>query len=299
MKRIHCIPLGIGMLSLCTLASSAESLDRYIEEGLTRNPGLAAVEAEWKALLQQEVVVSSLPQPSVSYGHFIDSVETRVGPQEQKIGITQQLPWFGTLGQRARVVEAEATSVFHRYTAEALKVIFEIEKAVYEYDYLKKAIAITQENIELVQHFEAVAQTRLKAGSGSIAVLKAQLELSLLIDRLEHLSERRGPLSARINATLNRPMHEIHPWPEGLQYNTEANLPALGSDWAMHSPYLKALETLVIQKQQQVGLAKKAGYPGMQLGLDYIGVGDAVGSNTIDSGEDAMMVRVGFHHHDT
>merc|ERR1711974_383443 len=47
--------------------------------------------------MQKVAQVNNLPDPTFSFGYFISPVETRVGPQRAKVGLTQMFPWFGTL----------------------------------------------------------------------------------------------------------------------------------------------------------------------------------------------------------
>ena len=54
----------------------------------------------WKSDLEKTGYAGSLPDPIVVYGYLIEQVETRVGPQNQRVSLRQSFPWFGTLGDK-------------------------------------------------------------------------------------------------------------------------------------------------------------------------------------------------------
>ena len=64
---------------------------------------------------------------------------TRVGPQEQRIGVMQPLPWFGKLKAAGDVASADAAAVLADMTALQLQIIREIKDVWYELAWLGEA----------------------------------------------------------------------------------------------------------------------------------------------------------------
>ena len=61
--------------------TSASTLTDYVALALRRNPALQAQSQRWRADLERVPQARSLPDPELTYGGFIEQVETRVGPQ--------------------------------------------------------------------------------------------------------------------------------------------------------------------------------------------------------------------------
>ena len=76
------------------------SLNDYLAYAALNNPQLEAAFNRWKAALEMVSQAHTLPDPRFNYGYFIQEVETRVGPQEHRVGISQMFPWFGKLKLR-------------------------------------------------------------------------------------------------------------------------------------------------------------------------------------------------------
>ena len=68
------------------------TLEDYLAYAALSNPQLKAAFMEWKAAMYKIPQAGSLPDPRFNYAYFIREVETRVGPQEQKIGFSQMFP---------------------------------------------------------------------------------------------------------------------------------------------------------------------------------------------------------------
>jgi len=193
-------------------------LSDYLTYAALNNPGLEAAFNRWKAVLERVPQVKSLPDPRFKYRYFIEQVETRVGAQKQAFGIAQMFPWFGKLELRGNAAGEAAGAARQRYEAAKLKLFFQVKDAYYEYYYLARAIAIVEENIQLVKNFESVVRTRYKVAAGRHPdVIRAQVELGKLEDRLKTLQDLRGPIVAKLNAALNRPAEASLPWPKQIE----------------------------------------------------------------------------------
>ena len=67
------------------------SLESFIEEAARNNPKIQEAFNEWKAAEHKIKRVKSLDDPMASYGKFGEEIQTRVGPQEQKYGVSQKI----------------------------------------------------------------------------------------------------------------------------------------------------------------------------------------------------------------
>jgi cobalt-zinc-cadmium efflux system outer membrane protein len=236
-----------------------------------------------------------LPDPMFTYGYYFESVETKVGPQNQQFRLAQTFPGFGKLSAKKAASSALAAAFGELYGQEKLNVDYTISQAYAEFYYLKRSIDITQDRISLIQDLEKVARTRYKAGSPLAPVLQAQVELGRLEDQLSSLNDLREPQVARLNAALNRPSGSPLPWPADLPYAPIlVDKEILLKELTETSPELSALAHNVQQGAHQVKLAKRERLPDFTLGVQYIQTGDADVPVT-DSGKDPIIGTIGIN----
>ncbi|MFT4689953.1 MAG: outer membrane protein TolC [Limisphaerales bacterium] len=270
-----------------TVASGLDILLRY---AALNNAGLKSAFQQWQATLQKIPQVKALPDPKLSYGYFIRSVETRVGPQNHKLGISQMFPWFGRLKLRGEKATHDAEAAFQRLEAQREKLWFDVRNAYFEYGYLHRAIEIVAENISLLKQLEGVAQTKFKGGGSYLGVIRAQVELGKLDDRKSSLADVLEPVRARLNAALSRDPNAAVPTPKitpaSALKQDDAKLFAL---LAESNPDLKGMAAGISREEKGVALAKKNFYPDVMLGVDYVQTGDALAAGTPGNSKDAIV----------
>lgn len=273
-------------------ADTPEVLDDYLRYAALHNAGLKAAFEAWKVALEEIPQAKALPDPRFTYGYYIKEVETRVGPQKQRIGIAQVFPWFGTLKMRGNVATAQADAVQRRYEARKLQLFHEVKDGFYEYVYLARAIEIARESLELVKHFEEVARTKyITAQAGHPDVIRAQMEWAVLEDKLAALKEMRQPIVARLNAVLNHPGAGTLPWPKRESYpEVDVDRTEILASLRSRNPQLQAMDFDVESARSRIALAKKRFYPNLGVGVDWIDTDDAAMSGVRDSGKDPVIL---------
>jgi len=273
------------------------SLEEILPYAESRNPGLLASFDRWKAALEQVPQSSSLPDPKFSYAYFIEPVETRVGPQRQKFGLSQTIPMFGKLGLRGDIGVQAANAAGARYEALRLDLRFRITEIWNDYYFLNRAIDITAENVRLLTNFENVALAQYAAGRAPhSAIIRAQVELGRLEDRLLTLEDQREPLSAALNAELNRPDFTPIARPDSIEFKpVDLSQEELRTTLLQKNPQLAALSFMKERDAKAARLAGKSSLPDLTLGLDYIDTGDARMPDVPDSGQDAVIAKATFN----
>jgi len=277
--------------------NESSTLDDLLRYAALNNPGLRAAFERWQATLERAPQVSALPDPRISYGYFIDEVETRVGPQRQRFGLSQTFPWFGTLGLEEKAALADAGTRREAFRAARLELFREVKDAYFEYAYVGRAIAVTRENVQLVASLESVAQTRYKVGSAPYAsVVRAQVELGILEDRLQSLEDLLAPVAARLNAALNRPAGAPVPPPRPMAAEPAAiSEEELRERLARGNPDLLALDLAAARDEAALDLAQKASYPDFTVGVDYIDTRHARMPGVHDSGKNPLIASVSMN----
>lgn len=289
--------IGLALLLATAPLAGADELHDYLAEAAQNNPGLEAAFNNWKAALEQVPQVKALPDPRFSYSYFIQEVETRVGPQRQRFGISQVFPWFGKLTLRGDVAMAVAEAERQRYEQAKLNLFYRVKSVFFEYDYLYRAIETTRQHLILLQNMEEVARTRFQTGElPQSAVIQLQVELGKLDDRLRTLEAQRIPASARLSSALNRPATALLSRPEAVEATPAEFADDEAPQWLKEfSPELKQADAMIRRETDAAALAHKDRYPDIMVGLDYIQTGEARMGGVSDSGKDPLMASVSIN----
>jgi cobalt-zinc-cadmium efflux system outer membrane protein len=276
-------------------ASPRPSLRDFMALAFERNRSVAAARQGWKAALEQVPQARALPDPMLTYGYFLQSVETRVGPQKQRVGVSQSFPWFGTLGTRGDIALSAAEASREKYVAALQTTYREVSAAYAEYYYLGSAIGIVRDNQELLRQWEEILRTRYSTGSARFSdLIKVQVELGKLQDRVTTLEQQRPTRQARLNALLDFPPDKPIAWPDSLPEVARPDLrDSLEVRLERQNPELKALRATVEKERHGVSLARKSGLPSFTLGLDWVQTDRRDVPDLLDNGKDPVMAMVG------
>lgn len=276
---------------------SAATLDDYLAYAALQSPSLRQAFYRWQAALEKAGYAGALPDPMLSYGYFIENVETRVGPQNQKFSVKQSIPWFGTLGSRKDIASESAKAAFRKYQAEKLKLFYSVRAAYYDLYYLGRDIALTKDNLELLKFWESVARTKYKVALRKHPdIIKAQVELGKLEDQLLTLQDKIAPVVAHLKAVVNLPDTTKVLMPVVIDViETEVALQVVIDDALQYNPNLNAILHLIDKERAGVRLAGKASLPNFTFGVDYIETGDALNPAMAESGKDPFVFGVGIN----
>lgn len=271
------------------------ALDDYVLAAQKQNAGIRSAYHQWEAAVEQIAVAKGWPNPTLSFGYFLENVETAVGPQEYKVGLTQMIPWFGKLGTQGKVQTAQSEILFHRLQQKRLAVESQTKLVYYDYYFLEKAIEITRQNIDLVQNWEWVVQSKYKTAiSSHLDVIKTQIELINLKDDLKSLEGKKRPLLQKFQEILNDTTLSTVFIGDSLEFltisleKTQLLKMALGNN-----PGLLAAGSLVTKQTHALKRARLEYFPDFGLGVDRIGTGESENSPPpTDSGKDPMVFKV-------
>ncbi len=251
-------------------------LAEYVRYAESHNPKLKQALARYKAALAKVAPARAWAEPRLTYGYFARPVETRTGPQEMRVSAAQTFPWKGKLDLKGQIAQQEAAVEGQRYEAARRSLIFAIKAAYYDYYFLQRAIAVTEENSRLLSYLEEVGRARYRGGTGGYApVLKAQVELGRLEDQLRSLRQQRRPATARLNAALGRTATAPVAVPDSLPM-AASNLgeEVLKARLRAANPTLQVRQAQARAQSLGVELAGKQFYPDLTVSLDYIHIGD-------------------------
>lgn len=276
--------------------SDSSSPDDYVRYALYHSPEVEAVYQRWIAASERLSQVRALPDPRLNFSFFVEEVETRTGPQRARIGLSQSFPWPGVWDGREEAAVFGARSVWREFEAARLAVAERVMVALYELGYLDASVGITEDNLELLSSFEEVVRARYRVGAGSHpALVRIQVELGQLDDRLAQLRSLRPALVAELNAAMNRPIDtEVSPIAGMPELIATADAPLLAEIARTSNPALMAMDERIDQLRIRSDLARLEGRPDFSVGLDYIVTGEARNPSTPGSGDDPVAVNFGI-----
>jgi len=282
--------------------SGDELLADFIDAAIHANPAISESEHRWRAALQRIPQATSLPDPMFTIMPFINGPETRVGPQELALSLSQKFPWFGKLDARGEIALRDAMAAAERYQARIREVVASVKRAYYDLAYLDEAIRITREDKELLDHFEEVARARYSTGKGiQQAVIKIQTEITRDEDRLYLLERQRESIAARLNTLMDRaPAALVPTLAASSAPHVDMNVEDLYAKGRANRHELKAAKYMIEKGDHQIDLAKKEYFPDFNIGLNYIFVDDredAAGriNRPEDNGRDVFGIMLGFN----
>ncbi len=259
-------------------APAGISLKALVAEALEQNPEIIAMRRNFDMMRARVPQAKALPEPMLSYGYtgnaaFVPPFDIQKGDPSsaRMLSFTQEVPYPGKLAIKGKMANVEAEAEWWNYEQVRLNVIAEVKDAYFDLFYLHKAIETVTKNKELVEKFARIAEAGYSVGKGvQQDVLKAQVEISKLIDQLTVLEQRRQTAEARINSLLFREPETPVGKPEEIKPREFTySLAELNEAALANYPALKARRRKIDREQYGVGLARKDFYPDFTVGVTY------------------------------
>lgn len=275
-----------------TSVNTGGVLGEYLREAARNNPGLEAEYYQYRASLEQVPQVSTLPDPELSFGYFISPIETRVGPQQARVGLTQMFPWFGTLAQQEALATQMAKAKFEQFQDARNQLFYQVQAAWYRLYEIDRSIRIMQENITILETFESLATRRYETAQVSqVDILRVQVEKEDLKTQLELLKDNYRVAVQEFNELLNRPAGKEVVITDSLQaQELLVSQQKLKEMVARQNSRLQKLDYQVSAARSSINVARKKGMPTFGLGVDYMITGER-DMAMADNGRDAIIAR--------
>jgi len=285
------------LLVFFTAAARAEStpatLEGWIAMAEDTNPGLRAADARVEAAEYAADGAGTWPAPIIGYGWFLEPVQTRVGPQEHKLSITQALPVFGQNGMRSEAAEATAEATGSMRDAERDELRVRLTRLWNRLWLLDRLLEVAAEDLELVDALQNSALSQYRAGRSSLAaVVRIELEQERAADELRRQEAARVPLVALINAELGRaPAASVTGGDRLPDMDGVPSLQTLHARLVTENRGLIAASRRTDAEASRSNLASRERWPTLTLGADYIFTGEANQPGVDGSGQDAILLR--------
>lgn len=271
--------LAVGLVLLVPMLGYSQTgelrLDSLIAEAQRVNPDLAAARLRYEAFEAKVPRAGSLPDPILKA--TLSNLPTHTWELDQtpmsgiEFMFTQRIPFPGKLGLKRSAARSLAGRAEKEYESAREFVIGELKRGYYQLYLLEESIQITQRNKDLLRDFAQIASTRYSVGKGlQQDVLKAQVEVSKMTDKLITLQEAKSVAQARINVLLNRSPQDPLGRPQDLVFRkmelTEKQLQDLALD---SNPALLGMAFSVKASESSYRLARREYLPDFTLSVSY------------------------------
>ncbi len=276
-------------------AGEPEGLRGLIEYAIRNNQLIQARRAELEAVRSKKPSEEAYDDPVLTYIHPVEPVETRRGPQQRTLQITQRLPFPGKLTLKGEIVSQEIEVAKLLYQMAIRDVTTEVKKLYYELYYLDRAIELEEENRKILAYFKELAMKNYSVDEKALTpLIRAEAKYERAWNKLITLKERRHTVGARLNAILNRPpahridkTEELAPVPVPLTVETLYEM-------AKNAEEIRIREFRIKKAELEEKLTELVYYPDFTVGLRYTEIGES-DMPVEDSGKDALYLMVGVN----
>ena len=265
----------ILLMPLSAVFPQVVKLDDLVAEGVANNSQLKAYRHVISADSNRSQTAGSLPDPVLAFNILnlpVNSFKFNQEPMTGKqVSLRQNFPFFGTLGLKEEIADKNTRVDTESYREVKNRLVRDIKTLYYDIYDAEEAILTTKKNRELLREFVNIAEKKYAVGEGSQQdVLKAQVELSKMIDRLITLQQKRSRLVSKLNALLNRPAgQKFGETDKPVFTSISISQDSLIEKIETNRPLLKAWRVKIAQSDDKVSLAKKDYWPDMSVFVAY------------------------------
>lgn len=260
------------------------------------NPSIRAAREGWRATIEQYRVAAGYPDPQLMVTYYPEPIETRLGPQDWNLVLSQMIPFPGKLSKAGEVVRTDARIARVNLDKTVRDVTVGIMESYYELFYIHKALEIAGANRKILNDLNNMGETAYGQDRAAfLDVIKAQSQTAQLgydILLMEDLAETE---KTRMNGFLNRPPSApLGPISDAPFDSLAYSLDELFEMAEQYREEIRMADLQIQKAETQIDLARYENLPDFKVGLFYGAIGDPdVPSPPSNAGDDALGVQFG------
>ncbi len=250
-------------------------LQELLAEAALNNPEIRVASNEREAAQHRVSPAGALDDPMLEAGVVNAPLASQTFRREdmtmKMLGLSQRFPFPGKRGLRQDVAAKDAESVSHAYQETVNRVARDVKAAYFELAFVVESARLVQKNRQVLEQFLQISESRYTVGQGSQAdVLKAQTQLTAMVDELIKLARERQSIEAELALALGRESEVDMPEPMPLRLTeTPLEFKSLRETALTERPQLLGLKSLIDRSEKAVDLARKDYYPDFDVKLSY------------------------------
>jgi len=275
MQRILMSLLIISVILLSTQARADDSevtLKELEQEALQNNPEIRMAGKKAESADEKRSLAAAMPDPMI--GYMVQNVGSpftwSVGTEDmsmQGIVFAQEVPFPGKLSTMGQAAGKMAEREHENAREMQLRVLTEVRNAYYEYYLAYQSTEIITRTKDLMKNVQQITETRYGTGQGTQQdVLRAQLEVMMLLDKIAEEERKIETQAAMINRLVGRdPLAHLGRPAELPPVSLNKSVEDLAAMAQAHSPLLQGKQRMVEQSEFEVSSQKKEYLPDMVL----------------------------------
>jgi cobalt-zinc-cadmium efflux system outer membrane protein len=250
-------------------------LQELIAEAARNNPEIRAARNEREAALYRVPPAGALDDPMLEAGVINAPLASQTFRREdmtmKMLGLSQKFPFPGKRDLRQDVAAKDAESVAFAYQETVNRVVRDVKTAYFELAFIAESARLVEKNKQVLEQFLKISESRYAVGQGNQAdVLKAQTQLTRMVDELIKLARERLAIEAELARALGRGSEAGAPAPATLRLGeAPLQLEALRETALRERPQLLGMSSLVDRSGKALDLARKDYYPDFDVKFSY------------------------------
>lgn len=284
------IILIIGIVLSTALLALGQDFETYYQEAADNNPQLKAIFNEYYAIRERTAQVQ-LPPPTAALGVFILPVETRLGAQRFKLGLSQMFPAFGSLKARRALISKQAALKLQQAEVIRNELYFGLRDIWFQVMEINALTIIEKENIELLEVLERLALQKVEIGKGSLAnVYQVKIKINERKNNIGLLQNKLPYLHASFAQILNRDsLPELETSDTVALRNLNFPKDSLRNWIQFQNPSLQIIELKKEAARQKMEVQRTKNRPTYGVGLDYVFLTPRTDANPPQNGQGVIM----------
>jgi len=272
-------------------------LDTVVRYALDHNPRIRAARLRALASEARARAAGYLPDPRLTWNFALEEIQTRNGPVEHVLSLTQQFPYWEKLSAERNAARWLSEAEREALLSVELSVVRDVQKVYFAIFLTEREIEINERTQGILRRFVRVAQRKVAAGKGGQPdILLAETELLRLENERVDLDQRLQTQKAYLNTLLDRKPGAYLPRVGGPRPVFEAEVDEL-IEWALEKlPDIRRVKHLVERNREVLRGARLRYIPDITLGLSYSVVGRSpIEAGAVKSGRDAITGILGLN----
>lgn len=193
--RIKYIITFLMIFSISSAYADTENVDKLVNEAVTANKNINAMQYEITAGESRQIYAGSLKDPMVSLGYINEGFQKiTLGDQAMSrftLMVSQMFPYPGKLAQKVNAEKYATMSAEDRVKQEKLNISDKVRSDYLDLYSIQESKKLLNSKIAFLKMLESASASKYRSGTGgSSDVLMIQAERYMVSEELEMLAEK-------------------------------------------------------------------------------------------------------------
>ncbi len=275
MKKIRYLIISLVVIATSNSFTQTDTISSLIKTALEVSPKLKMLEMKKLAASNRVEQNSNLPDPVLGFGFMNLPVNSFSLDQEPMtgigVGLSQAFPFPGKLSDQAEANTKDVGIVQQEINDARNEIRKNVIKSYNELLFYRKSIALSEQSKELLNNIAEVVRTKYAVSTASQQnLLKVELEITNLSEKIEDLKSKEKSQLAILNSLLLRPVDSEIQTGEFPKINYENfTVNALSDSAVKYRPFLEGIKEAEQKEEIKKSLVEYDYYPNFNLGVLY------------------------------